>query len=202
LSSKCECIAVTASSLQCRVGSANGAGCSIGRSLYTEGLPRALALINPLLLGISAAWPGLMLATVLLTGAFLCLAAWRLRPACAAQGAPQQRRRYWAWLGRPPVGHAPLRWKGRYVGELGLFAFARKVPCAALTTGLRLCAQAGIGDALITPRAARGSISPRSACPTHSGRVRQSRRQKGSAASRARLPTRRRRIMLFALPVR
>jgi ABC-type transport system involved in multi-copper enzyme maturation permease subunit len=77
---------------------------------------------------VSAAWLGLMLTLAILTAGCLMLAAWRLRPVCAAEGAPRPRARWWAWLDRPAVSDAPVRWKERYVGELGLLAFARKLP--------------------------------------------------------------------------
>jgi ABC-type transport system involved in multi-copper enzyme maturation permease subunit len=75
----------------------------------------------------SAEWASLMVVIAGLTVATLGLAAWRLRPACLAAERPVRRRWTW-WRVRPPVSDNPVRWKERYVGELGLFAVARRVP--------------------------------------------------------------------------
>jgi ABC-type transport system involved in multi-copper enzyme maturation permease subunit len=87
-----------------------------------------LLLIPPAQGSVGEGWARLMFVAAGLTAACLALAAWRLRPACAAEGAPRRQPRWWAWLARPAVSDAPVRWKERYVGELGLFAFARKLP--------------------------------------------------------------------------
>ncbi len=102
-----------------------------------------LVLVQPAPPGVSTRWPALMLAAVVVATGCLIIAAWRLRPACAADGAPRPRRRWWGWFGRPPVSVAPVRWKERYVGELGVLAFARKLPrwaAVGLTLSLGLLA--------------------------------------------------------------
>jgi ABC-type transport system involved in multi-copper enzyme maturation permease subunit len=89
---------------------------------------------------VGADWPWLMLSAAGLTVACLAFSSWRLRPACLAAEAPRRRVR-WAWVRRPVVSDAPVRWKERYIGELGVLACARQVPrwwwlALALTGGL------------------------------------------------------------------
>jgi ABC-type transport system involved in multi-copper enzyme maturation permease subunit len=83
-----------------------------------------------------AGWFGLMLALVAVTAGCLVIAAWRLRPALAKQLTASRRFVRWLpWASRPPVGDAPMRWKERYVGELGLLSFVRFVPRWLLLAG-------------------------------------------------------------------
>jgi ABC-type transport system involved in multi-copper enzyme maturation permease subunit len=90
-------------------------------------ITQGLMLIDPMSDG-HYGWSRPITVMAALTAICLLLAAWRLRPACAAEGAPHSPARLWPWLDRPPVSNAPVRWKERYVGELGLLTFARKIP--------------------------------------------------------------------------
>jgi hypothetical protein len=59
----------------------------------------------------------------------LVAATWQLRAAYARQGMGGKRRRgVFRLLDRPRVTDNPLRWKERYVGELGLLAFLLRFP--------------------------------------------------------------------------
>jgi hypothetical protein len=66
-------------------------------------------------------------ALAAITAISLTLATWRLRPVVAAELSGRARR---GSLGdtRPAPGDSPLRWKERYVGELGYLSFLRAVP--------------------------------------------------------------------------
>src|SRR5581483_4290401 len=81
--------------------------------------------------------PGGLAALAGLTALCLAVAAWRLRPAHAAQleGAARAGR----WLARPGVGDSPLRWKERFAGELGPLSALRRLP-----HGLRLVGVAAV----------------------------------------------------------
>jgi ABC-2 family transporter protein len=105
-------------------------------------------LFAPAQAGIGAGWTRWMLLMSGLTATCVAMAAWRLRPACTSARAPRPRARWWAWLDRPPIHGAPVRWKERYIGELGLLAFARKLPRLALVI---LALAAGLGAALTIP---------------------------------------------------
>lgn len=80
----------------------------------------------------------------------LGLATWRLRPAYAAQLVGRSgRKKVWRWLARPVVTDAPLRWKERYVGELGFLSYARWLPYGArlmLVMVLSLALSVGLGS--------------------------------------------------------
>jgi ABC-type transport system involved in multi-copper enzyme maturation permease subunit len=76
----------------------------------------------------SPEWQWLMLVAAVLSALSLAVAAWRLRPACLAEERPVRVRRWTWWRQRPPVSDPPMRWKERYVGELGVFAIARRAP--------------------------------------------------------------------------
>jgi ABC-type transport system involved in multi-copper enzyme maturation permease subunit len=107
------------------------------------GLVSSLTLISPPFNGLHRDWQWLMLAPTVLSLACVAVTAWRLRPVCAVEGAHRPRRRWSRWLDRPPVSNAPVRWKERYVGELGLLTFARKLPrwaAIGLTFALGLAA--------------------------------------------------------------
>jgi ABC-type transport system involved in multi-copper enzyme maturation permease subunit len=111
---------------------------------------------SPSLAGAARSSPAGLGALPATTAACLGLACWRLRPAHAAQLAGGQRWSPAPWLCRPPVSDAPLRWKERHAGELGLLTFLRRVPRAA-----RLAAVAcvGVAASLATFGNARASFA-------------------------------------------
>lgn len=70
------------------------------------------------------------LSLLAFTSVCLALASWRLRPAHAVQLTGARKRRRF-WFQRPAVSEMPVRWKERYIGELGLLTPLRRVPLAA-----------------------------------------------------------------------
>lgn len=77
----------------------------------------------------------------------LALATWRLRPVFERQWVGESaKKREFLWLQRPAVSDLPLRWKERFVGELGFLSLWRWLPRSQV---LALVALVSLGLAMM-----------------------------------------------------
>ena len=80
--------------------------------------------------------PAILTSAGVVTVTCLALAAWRLRPSYERQLTARPVGARW-WWARPAVhDHQPLRWKERFVGELGLLSLVRIVPTTYRQVGV------------------------------------------------------------------